>query len=53
MASVSLIYVEGGKMFNPNDSDARKLLDALGGEPLNGWGFEDETPESDFAAEED
>ena len=41
-------------MFNPNDSDACKLLDAIGGEPLDGSGFEDETPESDFAtAEED
>lgn len=36
-------------MFNPNDSDAGKLLDGIGGEPLAGSGFEDETPESDFA----
>ena len=40
-------------MFNPNDSEARKLLDALGGEPLAGSGFEDEIPEPDFAAGEE
>jgi hypothetical protein len=36
-------------MFNPNDSEADTLLDALGAEPLVGSGFEDEIPESDFA----
>jgi hypothetical protein len=36
-------------MFHPNDSETRKLLDALGGEPLTGSGFEDEIPEPDFA----
>ena len=35
-------------MINANDSDARRLLDAIGGEPLAGSGFEDETPESEF-----
>lgn len=40
-------------MFNPNDSEARKLLDGLGGEPLAGSGFESEVPESDFADGED
>lgn len=40
-------------MFNPNDSEACKLLDSIGGEPLAGSGFEDETPESDFAAAEE
>jgi hypothetical protein len=35
-------------MFNPNDSEARKL-DAIGGEPLAGSGFEAEIPETDFA----
>jgi hypothetical protein len=46
---VSLINAEGGTMFNPNDSEARKLLDALGGEPLAESGFEDEIPEPGFA----
>jgi hypothetical protein len=36
-------------MINRNDSDARTLLDAIGGEPLAGSGFEDESPESGFA----
>jgi hypothetical protein len=35
-------------MFNLDDSDTCKLLDALGAEPLAGSGFEDEIPESDF-----
>ena len=40
-------------MFNPNDSEACKLLDPIGAEPLAGSGFEDETPEPDFATAED
>jgi len=40
-------------MFNPNDSEARKLLDALGAEPLDGSGFESEIPETDFATAEE
>ena len=40
-------------MFNRNDSDVRKLLDAIGGEPLTDSGFESEIPEQDFADEED
>lgn len=40
-------------MFNPNDSDGCKLLDAIGGEPLAGSGFETEIPETDFADGED
>ena len=39
-------------MFNPKQSETRKLLDALGAEPLDGSGFEDEIPDSDFASEE-
>ena len=39
-------------MFNLNESDTRKLFNALGAEPLDGSGFEDEIPESDFASEE-
>jgi hypothetical protein len=50
---VSLINAEGGTMFNRNDSDVRKLLDAIGGEPLTDSGFESEIPEQDFADEED
>jgi hypothetical protein len=40
-------------MFNLNDPDARKSLDALGAEPLAGSGFEEQIPESDFADGED
>jgi hypothetical protein len=40
-------------MFNTNDSETRKLLDALGAEPLAGSGFEDEISESDFADAEE
>jgi hypothetical protein len=40
-------------MFHLNDSDTRKLLDAFGGEPLAGSGFEHEIPESDFADREE
>jgi len=36
-------------MSDPNDSEAVKLLDSLGGEPLAESGFEDEIPEGDFA----
>lgn len=36
-------------MFNPNDSETPELLDALGAEPLDGSGFENEIPETDFA----
>lgn len=39
-------------MFNPNESDTCKLLTALGADPLDGSGFEDEVPEADFASEE-
>ena len=39
-------------MFDLNESDTHKLLNALGAEPLDGSGFEDEIPESDFASEE-
>lgn len=39
-------------MFNPNESETCKLLDALGAEPLVGSGFEEEIPESEFASEE-
>jgi hypothetical protein len=49
---ISLINAEGGTMFNPNESETRKLLDALGAEPLDGSGFEDEIPEADFTTEE-
>ena len=38
-------------MFNPNESDTRKLL-GIREPPLDGSGFEDEIPESDFASEE-
>jgi hypothetical protein len=48
---VSLINAEGGTMFNPNDTEVRKLLDALGGERLES-GFEDEIPESEFSNED-
>jgi hypothetical protein len=30
----------------------QKALDAIGGEPLEGSGFEDETPEPEFKAQE-
>jgi hypothetical protein len=35
-------------MFNPNDSEP-PVLDALGAESLDGSGFENEIPETDFA----
>ena len=40
-------------MIKTNDSETRKLLDAVGAEPLAGSGFEDEISESDFADAED
>ena len=43
---------EGGTILNPNESETRNLLNALGAEPLDGSGFEDEIPEADFATEE-
>ena len=39
-------------MFNPKESETCKLLDALGAERLDGSGFEDEIPESEFVNEE-
>ena len=38
-------------MHNPNnlDSEPLKALDAVGGEPLTGSGFEDEAPEPEFS----
>jgi hypothetical protein len=48
-AAFSQLDAAGGTMSNPNDSEDRNLLNSLGGEPLAGSGFEDETPEADFA----
>lgn len=41
-------------MLNSNDLDrkTRSAIDLLGGEPLAGSGFESETPESGFDADE-
>ena len=38
-----------GKMVSFNAS-GQQLLDAIGGEPLTGSGFENEEPESEFAS---